>query len=54
VGKRRRWAAYDEIGDYSYSEYLYGFVLPYYRDRVGLVLLEGLRRRRRPRGTRAR
>ena len=33
----RRWAAYEEIGDYSYSEYLYGFVLPYYRDRVGLV-----------------
>jgi ABC-type transporter lipoprotein component MlaA len=33
----RRWAAYEEIGDYSYSEYLYAFVLPYYRDRVGLV-----------------
>jgi ABC-type transporter lipoprotein component MlaA len=33
----RRWAAYEEIADYSYSEYLYGFVLPYYRDRLGLV-----------------
>jgi phospholipid-binding lipoprotein MlaA len=33
----RRWSAYQEIGDYSYSEYLYGFVLPYYRDRVGLI-----------------
>jgi hypothetical protein len=36
-GHLRRWAAYEEIGDYSYSEYLYGFVLPYYRDRLGLV-----------------
>jgi ABC-type transporter lipoprotein component MlaA len=33
----RRWAAYEEIADYSYSEYFYGFVLPYYRDRLGLV-----------------
>jgi hypothetical protein len=33
----RRWAAYEEIADYSYSEYLYGFVLPYYRDRLGRV-----------------
>ena len=33
----RRWAAYKEIADYSYSEYLYGFVLPYYRDRLGLL-----------------
>jgi len=32
-----RWAAYEEIADYSYSEYLYGFVLPYYRDRLGLI-----------------
>ena len=36
-GGLRRWAAYEEIADYSYSEYLYGFVLPYYRDRLGLV-----------------
>ncbi len=32
-----RWAAYKEIADYSYSEYLYGFVLPYYRDRLGII-----------------
>jgi len=32
-----RWAAYKEISDYSYSEYLYGFVLPYYRDRLRLL-----------------
>jgi hypothetical protein len=36
-GALRRWAAYEEIADYSYSEYLYGFVLPYYRDRLGRV-----------------
>jgi hypothetical protein len=36
-GELRRWAAYEEIADYSYSEYLYGFVLPYYRDRLGLL-----------------
>jgi hypothetical protein len=28
-----RWAAYEEMSDYSYAEYLYGFVLPYYQDR---------------------
>jgi hypothetical protein len=33
----RRWAAYEEIADYSYSEYLYAFLLPYYRDRLGRV-----------------
>jgi hypothetical protein len=33
----RRWAAYQEISDYGYAEYLYGFVLPYYRDRLGLL-----------------
>ncbi len=33
-----RWAAYQEISDYSYAEYLYGFVLPYYRDRLGLQM----------------
>jgi hypothetical protein len=36
-GWLRRWAAYEEIADYSFAEYLYGFVLPYYRDRLGLV-----------------
>jgi len=36
-GELRRWAAYEEIADYSYSEYLYGFVLPYYRDRLRLL-----------------
>ena len=36
-GELRRWAAYEEIADYSYSEYLFGFVLPYHRDRLGLV-----------------
>ncbi|HEY8155641.1 MAG TPA: VacJ family lipoprotein [Myxococcota bacterium] len=36
-GAFRRWAAYEEIADYSYAEYLYGFVLPYYRDRLGLL-----------------
>jgi len=39
-GDLRRWAAYEEIADYSYTEYLYGFVLPYYRDRLGLVASE--------------
>ena len=29
--------AYAEIADYSWSEYLYAFVLPYYRDRRRLV-----------------
>lgn len=33
----RRSAAYQEIAEYSYSEYLYAFVLPYYRDRLGFV-----------------
>lgn len=28
----RRLPAYQEIGDYGYSRYLYAFVLPYYRD----------------------
>ncbi len=32
-----RWAAYKEISDYSYSEYLYGFVLPYYQDHLGSI-----------------
>jgi hypothetical protein len=32
----RRWAAYEEMSEYSYTEYLYGFVLPYYRDRLKL------------------
>jgi ABC-type transporter lipoprotein component MlaA len=36
-GPLRRWAAYEEIADYGYAEYLYGFVLPYYRDRLGLL-----------------
>lgn len=33
----RRGPAYREIADYSFTEYLYAFVLPYYRDRRGLV-----------------
>ncbi|HXK24628.1 MAG TPA: VacJ family lipoprotein [Myxococcota bacterium] len=33
----RRWAAYEEMSEYSYTEYLYAFVLPYYRDHLGLV-----------------
>ncbi len=33
----RRWAAYEEMAAYSYTEYLYGFVLPYYRDHLGLL-----------------
>jgi hypothetical protein len=36
-GNFRRWAAYEEIADYSYSEYLYGFVLPFYRDHLKLL-----------------
>ena len=28
----RRWASYQEIADYSFSGYLYAFVLPYFRD----------------------
>jgi hypothetical protein len=33
----RRGPAYREIGDISFDEYLRDFVLPYYRDRRGLV-----------------
>jgi phospholipid-binding lipoprotein MlaA len=33
----RRTSAYEEISDYSWSEYLYAFVLPYYRDRRHLI-----------------
>jgi len=33
----RRTSAYEEIADYSFAEYMYGFVLPYYRDRLQLV-----------------
>lgn len=33
----RRRSAYVEIGDYSFTEYLYGFVLPYHRDRLHTV-----------------
>jgi ABC-type transporter lipoprotein component MlaA len=33
----RRLPAYLEIGDYSFEMYLFAFVLPYYRDRLGTV-----------------
>ncbi|MFO1204382.1 MAG: VacJ family lipoprotein [Burkholderiales bacterium] len=33
----QRLPAYREIGDYSFTMYMYAFVLPYYRDRVGSV-----------------
>jgi ABC-type transporter lipoprotein component MlaA len=33
----QRLPAYEEIGDYSFTMYMYGFVLPYYRDRLGTV-----------------
>lgn len=33
----RRGSAYQEISDYSFSEYIYAFVLPYYRDHLGRV-----------------
>jgi hypothetical protein len=33
----QRLPAYREIGDYSFTMYMYAFVLPYYRDRVGTV-----------------
>jgi len=33
----QRLPAYEEIGDYSFTMYLYAFVLPYYRDRLGTV-----------------
>jgi len=32
-----RTPAYDEIADYSFSEYMYGFVLPYYRDQLQVI-----------------
>jgi hypothetical protein len=33
----RRHPPYEEIGDYSFAMYFYGFVLPYHRDRLGDV-----------------
>ncbi|MET0917415.1 MAG: VacJ family lipoprotein [Burkholderiales bacterium] len=33
----QRLPAYKEIGDYSFTMYLYAFVLPYYRDRLGTI-----------------
>ncbi len=33
----QRLPAYEEIGDYSFTMYMYAFVLPYYRDRLGTV-----------------
>ncbi len=33
----RRTSAYEEISDYSFSEYMYGFVLPYFRDRLRAI-----------------
>ena len=33
----QRLPAYEEMGDYSFTMYMYAFVLPYYRDRVGTV-----------------
>jgi pimeloyl-ACP methyl ester carboxylesterase len=33
----QRLPAYREIGDYSFTMYLYAFVLPYYRDRLGTI-----------------
>ncbi len=33
----QRLPAYEEIGDYSFTMYMYAFVLPYHRDRVGTV-----------------
>ncbi len=33
----RRTSAYEEISDYSFSEYMYAFVLPYYRDRLRAI-----------------
>lgn len=38
--ERRRWRrqpAYQEMADYSFTQYLYAFVLPYHRDRRGDV-----------------
>lgn len=33
----RRQSAYREIGDYSFTEYLHAFVLPYHRDRLHTI-----------------
>jgi ABC-type transporter lipoprotein component MlaA len=33
----RRLPPYTEIGDYSFTMYFYAFVLPYYRDRMGML-----------------
>lgn len=33
----RRLPAYEEIGDYSFAMYLYAFLLPYHRDRLGTI-----------------
>lgn len=33
----QRWPAYQEAADYSFAEYLYAFLLPYYRDRLRAV-----------------
>ena len=33
----QRLPAYKEIGDYSFTMYMYAFMLPYYRDRLGMV-----------------
>lgn len=35
--RMRRLPAYQEIGDYSFEMYMYAFVLPFYRDRLGQV-----------------
>jgi hypothetical protein len=35
--RMRRLPVYKEIGDYSFEMYLYAFVLPYYRDRLGTI-----------------
>jgi ABC-type transporter lipoprotein component MlaA len=35
--RMRRLPVYEEIGDYSFEMYLYAFVLPYYRDRLGTI-----------------
>ncbi len=35
--RMRRLPVYEEIGDYSFEMYLYAFVLPFYRDRLGQV-----------------
>ncbi len=33
----RSTSAYQEISDYSFTEYMYGFVLPYFRDRLRAI-----------------